>query len=247
MTALYAEPPQYPIVFEDCHFYHILDIPGFGRTKGQWDLRQSLDAYLGNMPFCGTRVLEIGPASGYLTFEMEKRGASVVAIEVTESHSWDFVPYPSDRMAAVVGDRERAMHRVKDSWWFLHKVNASKAQICYTDVYNLPEELGRFDIAVLAAVLLHLHSPIQVITQCARFADALVITDMFHETLEGRSVMELSPTHENFGWDHWWRFSSDLIIQFVRVLGYHKITFTTHKHSHVALGDAPFFTVVARK
>jgi SAM-dependent methyltransferase len=235
------------VVFEDCHFYHILEIPGSGLTKGQWDLRKSLDAYLGNVAFSGTRVLEIGPASGYLTFEMEKRGASVVAVEVTDSHGWDFVPFPPERMAPVLGDRALVMRGVKNSWWFLHQLNASKAKICYDDIYNLPDELGRFDVAVLAAVLLHLRSPLEVITQCAKRADTLVITDMFHQHLEGRPVMELTPTHESFGWDHWWRFSSDVIIQFVRVLGYTKITLTTHKHWHVALGEAPFFTVVARR
>jgi hypothetical protein len=73
MTALYAEPPQKPIIFEDCFFYHTVDVPGFGCTEGQWDLRQSVEAYLGDVPFRSTRVLEIGPASGYLTFEMERR------------------------------------------------------------------------------------------------------------------------------------------------------------------------------
>ena len=246
MAALYADPPQNPVAFDDCHFYHIHDVPGFGRTKGQWVL-QSVDAYLGNVVFDGARVLEIGPASGYLTFEMERRGASVTAIEVTDSHGWDFVPYPPERMAPVLRDRAQAMLKLKDSWWFLHELNASNAQMCYTDIYSLPGELGHFNIAVLAAVLLHVHSPLEVIAQCAQRAEALVITDMFHETLEGRPVMELTPTHENFGWDNWWRFSSDLIIQFVRVLGYHKITLTTHRHWHVALGDVPFFTVVARK
>jgi SAM-dependent methyltransferase len=246
MSTLYAESPRYPIAFEDCHFYHIHDVPGFGRTKGEWNLR-SVETYLGNVPLRGKRVLEIGPASGYLSFEMEKRGASVVAVEVTDSHGWDFVPYPAERMAAVLGDRAQGMRKLKDSWWFLHELNASKAKICYTDVYNLPDELGRFDIAVLAAVLLHVHSPLEVIAQCARRADTLVITDMLFKNLEGRPVMELIPTHDNFAWGHWWRFSSDLIIQFVRVLGYHNITLTTHDNWHTTLGDAPFFTVVARK
>jgi SAM-dependent methyltransferase len=247
MTALYAEPPQKPVVFEDCYFYHTVDVPGFGCTEGQWDLRQSVEAYLGEVPFRGTRVLEIGPASGYLTFEMEKRGASVVAVEVTDSHGWDFVPYPSERMAPVLGRRAMVMRKVKNSWWFLHQINASKAQIRYGDIYHLPDELGRFDVAVLAAVLLHVHSPLEVIGQCARHADTLVITDVLHENLEGRAVMELAPTNDNFAWDHWWRFSTDLIIQFVRVLGYRDVTLTTHKHLHAAIGQTTFFTIVARR
>jgi hypothetical protein len=56
-----------------------------------WDLRGGVDHYLGKVAFAGERVLEIGPASGFLTFEMEKRGAAVVSVEVTAEHGWDFV------------------------------------------------------------------------------------------------------------------------------------------------------------
>jgi predicted nicotinamide N-methyase len=38
-----------------------------------------VDPYLGNFDFVGKRVLDVGAASGFLTFEMEKRGAEVVA------------------------------------------------------------------------------------------------------------------------------------------------------------------------
>ena len=52
-----------------------MEIPGHGLVTGQWDLRGGVDDYLGKVAFAGQRVLEIGPASGFLTFEMEKRGA----------------------------------------------------------------------------------------------------------------------------------------------------------------------------
>ncbi len=50
---------------------------------------RGVDEYLGKVDFAGQRVLEIGPASGFLTFEMEKRGAEVVSVEVTDEHGWD--------------------------------------------------------------------------------------------------------------------------------------------------------------
>jgi hypothetical protein len=75
----------------DCYFYHTMELPGHGVMKGDWDLRGGVDDYLGKVAFAGQRVLEIGPASGFLTFEMEKRGAAVVSVEVTAEHGWDFV------------------------------------------------------------------------------------------------------------------------------------------------------------
>ena len=65
----------------DCTFYHVMDIPGHGVTPGQWDLRETADHYLGNVDFTGMRVFEIGTASGFLCFHMEKRGADVTAFD----------------------------------------------------------------------------------------------------------------------------------------------------------------------
>ena len=59
----------------DCYFYHTMEVPGHGLMTGEWDLRGAVDDYLGKVAFAGQRVLEIGPASGFLTFEMENRGA----------------------------------------------------------------------------------------------------------------------------------------------------------------------------
>jgi hypothetical protein len=74
-----------------------------------WDLRGRVDEYLSNVDFAAQRVLEIGPASGFLTFEMEKRGADVISVEVTDEHGWDFVPYPDTRLEEVFGPRRIVM------------------------------------------------------------------------------------------------------------------------------------------
>jgi 2-polyprenyl-3-methyl-5-hydroxy-6-metoxy-1,4-benzoquinol methylase len=86
---------------ESCDFYHTMDIPGLGLVQGIWDLRGYVDQYLGQMALAGKRVLEIGPASGFLTVEMEKRGAGVVAIEIPDEAEWDFVPYPASVMEPI--------------------------------------------------------------------------------------------------------------------------------------------------
>ena len=48
---------------------------------GAWDLRGHEPAYLGGVDVAGKRVLELGPATGYLTFYMERMGAEVVSFE----------------------------------------------------------------------------------------------------------------------------------------------------------------------
>jgi hypothetical protein len=66
--------PRSPAL-HSCDFYHVMDLPGVGQVGGQWDLRGRVDDYLGHVELRGKRILEIGPASGFLTVEMEKRGA----------------------------------------------------------------------------------------------------------------------------------------------------------------------------
>jgi hypothetical protein len=90
-----------------------MELPDHGVTNGEWDLRRGVDEYLGNVSFAGQRVLEIGPASGFLTFEMEKRGAEVISVEVTARHGWDFVPYPASKLQEVFGPRQIVMQRLR--------------------------------------------------------------------------------------------------------------------------------------
>ena len=68
---LYEQPWKIGSV-EECNFYHTTDIPGVGVVEGQWDLRKGFHDYLGGYDFSGQRGRESGPATGFLTFEIEK-------------------------------------------------------------------------------------------------------------------------------------------------------------------------------
>jgi 2-polyprenyl-3-methyl-5-hydroxy-6-metoxy-1,4-benzoquinol methylase len=73
MTLRFESPRNVRDVAE-CAFYHYMDLPGIGQVGDHWDLRPTIDEYLGRFDFRGKRALDVGAASGYLTFEMEKRG-----------------------------------------------------------------------------------------------------------------------------------------------------------------------------
>jgi len=111
-----------------------------------------MDIYLGGAGLAGKSVLEIGPASGFLTFEMERGGARVTAIEVPDDPGWDFVPFPDSFLAAQQASRRDVMRRLKNSWRFCHEAFRSEAKLLYASPYGLPEVIGRFDVALMAAV-----------------------------------------------------------------------------------------------
>jgi SAM-dependent methyltransferase len=230
----------------DCYFYHTMEVPGYGLMNGDWDLRSGIDDYLGKVTFAGRRVLEIGPASGFLTFEMEKRGAEVVSVEVTDDHGWDFVPYPPSKLEEVFGPREILMRRLKNSYWFSHAALGSKARVYYGDVYNLPSSLAEFDVAVMGSVLLHCRDPLRIVQQCGEKAGSLIITDMFHADLEGAPVSRLAPTPQNFLWHTWWHFSTQFFAQFLAVMGFTTPSILRHQQYHRGRAYT-LFTIVGQR
>jgi SAM-dependent methyltransferase len=238
--------PQKIEAAADCYFYHTMELPGHGVMTGEWDLRRAVDDYLGKVSFAGQRVLEIGPASGFLTFEMEKRGAEVVSVEVTAEHGWDFVPYPASRLEEILGPRQLVMQRLKNSYWFSHAAHHSKARVYYGDVYDLPAALGEFDIAVMGSVLLHCRDPLRIVEQCGHKSGLLVIVDMFHPDLEGAPVCRLAPTPQNFLWHTWWQFSTQFFTQFLAVMGFTTSETLTHEQYHRGRAHT-LFTIVAQK
>ncbi|HEY7000293.1 MAG TPA: hypothetical protein VH330_01015 [Candidatus Udaeobacter sp.] len=242
---IFAEPAKVTDIGE-CYFYHTIELPGHGVMDGEWDLRRGVDDYVGKVSFAGQRVLEIGPASGFLTFEMEKRGAAVVSVEVTAEHGWDFVPYLTSKLQEILGPRQIVMQRLKNSYWFAHAAQRSKAQVYYGDVYNLPAALGKFDIAVMAAVLLHCRDPLKIVEQCGKMAKSLIIVDKFHPELEGAPVCRLAPTSQNFLWHTWWHFSTQFFTQFLAVMGFTVSETLTHEQYHRGKAHT-LFTLVSKK
>jgi len=242
---IFADPVKVADV-GDCYFYHTMELPGYGVMNGEWDLRRGVDEYLGNVSFAGQRVLEIGPASGFLTFEMEKRGAEVISVEVTAEHGWDFVPYPPSKLEEIFAPRQIVMQRLKNSYWFSHSAHNSKARVYYGDVYNLPAALGKFDIAVMAAVLLHCRDPLRIVEQSGKMAKSLIIADKFHPDLEGAPICRLAPTPQNFLWHTWWHFSTQFFTQFLAVMGFTVSETLTHEQYHRGKAHT-LFTILGRK
>jgi tRNA (mo5U34)-methyltransferase len=83
----------------------------------------------------GQRALDIGTSDGYFAFELERRGAAVVAI--------DFVPETYTGFATA------------------RTILGSQAEYRMDNVYNLtPESYGAFDVVLFLGVLYHLRKPL---------------------------------------------------------------------------------------
>lgn len=181
MSSLFAEPlpvsgPQ------ECRFYHTLDLPVSGVQQGSWDLRGRFDEYTAHVPLAGMRVIDVGTASGFLSFEAEKRGADVVSVEASDLSRWQRLPFAQNmaffdrpRWEVLAADH---LDGVKRSYWLAHRELGSRARTHYGDAYRLPDTLGVFDVAIVGQILVHLRDVIEALTSVSRrCAKTLIIAE----------------------------------------------------------------------
>ncbi|HEX3244083.1 MAG TPA: class I SAM-dependent methyltransferase [Chloroflexota bacterium] len=163
----------------DCTWYHSMALPGIGEVAGIWDLRSTIDVYLGEQVFQDKRCLDVGTASGYLAFEMERRqAADVVAVDVSGVEDLDFVPFAT---GADLATRKLAaadvLLRIQRSFWLAHRALRSRVSVHYGSIYALPDALGQFDIVMMGMVLPHLRDPLRALENAAQHcSDTLLIT-----------------------------------------------------------------------
>ena len=172
-------PPISVKSIEECAFYHYMEIPGDGVVKGKWDLRGREDQYLGGVNFKGKRVLELGTASGFLCFYMEKMGAEVIAHDIGEDQKWDVVPFCQYDYRELVQEFKEYTNRIKNAYWYSHKAYNSKAKVVYGSVYDIPAEIGAVDVGTFCSILLHLRDPFLALQSASRLVrETVIITDL---------------------------------------------------------------------
>jgi SAM-dependent methyltransferase len=223
----YATPLQVDRV-EECSFYHKMHIPGVGEVGDGWDLRSSIDNYLGGYDFKGKRVLDVGAASGHLTFEMEKRGAEVVSFDMLDGSHWDVVPQleVQNNPERVREENIVAARKIRNAYWFAHRRLGSKARAYYGDIYDLPGELGVFDVAFFGMILSHLRDPFQALYSASRLvSDTIIITNQMSDATE--PVGRLIPSRTNGVRKAWWGFTHGCLSQMLEILGFEVKNTTT--------------------
>ena len=123
---VYAKPRRVESP-EGCFFYHTIELPGLGVVHGQWDLRGKFDEYVGGVEVAGKSVLDVGTATGFLSFEAERRGAArVVSYDMSDVRQQTLLPF-KDKL--YYQDREKwaeiygaEMERWKDAYWLSHRL-----------------------------------------------------------------------------------------------------------------------------
>jgi tRNA (mo5U34)-methyltransferase len=147
--------------FEGCNTMEIL--------RGRWS-RFPLPADL-----AGRRVLDIGAWDGWFTFEAERHGAAVTAMDCVEIANFLRV----------------------------HQALGSKAEYRILDFYDLPEAgLGSFDFVFFLGVLYHLKHPLLALEiVCALTTDTAIVESFVTDADTWREHQHEVPTMEFYETD----------------------------------------------
>lgn len=186
-------------------WYHSIELPSGEVIRGLQtpeQLRTRVRQFPIPEDLRGKRALDIGAWDGWFTFEMERRGASVVAVDAVRSEKF---------LAA-------------------REMLGSHAEYIVSDVYDLKSStLGQFDVVLFLGVLYHLKHPLLGLERVCALARDLVCVESY-VTDDGseagaKPVMEFYETTELCGqFDNWSGPNTACLLAMCRTAGFVGVT-----------------------
>jgi tRNA (mo5U34)-methyltransferase len=158
-------------------WYHTLELAPGLVTDGFFDLRPYVGRYGLPERMEGMRALDVGAWDGFWTFEMERRGAQVVALDLDDESALDVPP----RRTETFSDRPRG-----DGFRLAHEALGSSAERVDCSIYDArPEDLGTFDLVFCGSVLMHLRDQNLALERIARLCHGVFVSAEEHDRLLG--------------------------------------------------------------
>lgn len=238
---------------EECAFFHVIDLPSEDPTPGLWDFRKTEVEYHGGFQFKGKTVLEIGSATGSHAFWMEKEGAIVTPYDLSPAYSWDIMATYEQDAEEVERIMHSTMGMLNNGWWYCRNRLNSKLELSFGSIYDIPMELGDFDVITFGSVLLHTRNPVGALQFAAdRAREAVIITDRLPTNLDmNRPLMEFMPKKgmaQKFGGWTWWWISPKVFENLLTLKGFRRFELTTSKHLFVPMArEIELFTLIAKR
>lgn len=252
----FASPPSRCPALNECYFYHTTAIPGHGVVEGEWDLAPGINAYLGNVDVEGKTVLDVGAATGFLSFDMERRGAKVISYDLSPAQAWDIVPLAGIDAAEHARVRKAHIGAINNGYWFCHDAEGSAARMAHGTVYAIAPAIGPVDVSVFGSILLHLRDPFLALHNALQITrETVIVADLLpgahrlsrlYSMVLGRSLQFKPRFEKNRPWETWWNLPPALVVEFLGVLGFEKTVVTYHSQS-LKGRKMPLYTVVGTR
>jgi tRNA (mo5U34)-methyltransferase len=201
----------------DISWYHTIELPGGLVTPGQFDHRALVPHYGLPTDLNGKRALDVATFDGFWAFELERRGADVVAIDLDDPAEWDF----PDAVRPLVTSQP-SEGSIGRGFALAHEALGSRVKRLGCSVYDLdPDALGRFDFVHAGDLLVHLRDPLRALQRIRSVTTGqLLLSDGIDiDAPAGR----FGPTMQYLGgWDDivWWVPSLDALAQLLVDAGF---------------------------
>jgi hypothetical protein len=253
MQERYARPPEGPIPFEDCYWYTTMDLPGHGVIEGEWELRD-FDQYIGNVDVAGKTLLDVGCASGYLSFEAERRGAIVTSFDMVSVRQIPYLPFASNLNFQDRDEwdrqKESGLDRLKNSYWYAYRHLNSRNKVAYGDIYRLDCSLPEpVDVSIAGAIMEHLNDQITAIGSIAHVTRKTIII-AFTPIIDTDEMIArpLLPLTNPQDYHTWWCYSRGLYERILRNVGFAITDIRTSCAHHCPSGqDVERSTLIANR
>jgi SAM-dependent methyltransferase len=201
-------------------WYHTIDLGPEGVTPGMIDLRGVAPKVLPR-DLEGRRALDVGTYDGFWAFEMEKRGATVVATDVGEAHDADWPPHRRDELRARADDLGVELGL---GFRLASEALASRVERVVCDVRALERDAigGPVDVAFGGALLLHLRDPVGALERIRSVLVPGGVLVLLEPVLVGASLLRrpharFEPATTPF---NWWRPNLAALHAWLEVAGF---------------------------
>lgn len=143
------------------HWYHSIELAPGVVTPGYVDMRKIAPSVL-PADLGGKRALDVGTFDGFWAFELERRGAEVVAIDVDAIDSAEWPPLNRPALEQRAQEWDIALGR---GFAIAAEALGSDVSRVISSVYDVtPDRLGGpVDFAFSGDILLHLRDPVRAL------------------------------------------------------------------------------------
>ena len=138
-------------------WYHTIEVCPGHITKGVFDWRPYFKEFnFGDLK--GKKILDVGAGNGFFSFELEKLGGVVTALDISSQSQRD------NHKIGVKVIQEDASYDFKNPFYIAKELLNSKVNRIEMDLYDLnPEDIGVYDMVFCNDVLLHLSDPFRAL------------------------------------------------------------------------------------
>jgi tRNA (mo5U34)-methyltransferase len=216
-------------------WYHAVRLTPEIQTPGVYDYEPVLPYFDFPEDMRGMSVLDVGAATGYFSFEFERRGAAVTAIELPSMAAWDMPASDGPRTLSRLMERHKVGSLAEVDYLHLEApfdlcraLLKSRVRRRFSRVYDLsPETLGTdgYDFVFVGDVLLHLFGPLLALSQIARLCrGTLVVSQAIPDASDRQpSLLYVGGPEWNADGRTWWQPSMEFLDQSLRRLGFEDV------------------------